>query len=84
MGSEPGMAWNWCVNLAKYCELYIITEGEFRDNIELVVPTLPKGKNMHFYYNPIGGDDASKCEKIRKMCWNQLRHIFPIMIDICY
>lgn len=71
MGSEPGMAWNWCVNLAKYCELYIITEGEFRDNIELVVPTLPKGKNMHFYYNPIGGDDASKCEKIRKMCWNQ-------------
>ena len=31
MGSEPGMAWNWCVNLAKYCELYIITEGEFQE-----------------------------------------------------
>lgn len=31
MGSEPGMAWNWCVNLAKYCELHIITEGEFRE-----------------------------------------------------
>ena len=40
MGSEPGMAWNWCVNLAKYCELHIITEGEFRDKIEAVVPTL--------------------------------------------
>ena len=25
MGSEPGMAWNWCVHLAKHCELYIIT-----------------------------------------------------------
>lgn len=64
MGSEPGMAWNWCVNLAKYCELYIITEGEFRDNIENVIPTLPQGKNMHFYYNPVS-------DRIRKMCWNQ-------------
>ena len=64
MGSEPGMAWNWCVNLAKYCELYIVTEGEFRDKIEAVVPTLPQGENMHFYYNPVS-------ERVRKMCWNQ-------------
>ncbi len=64
MGSEPGMAWNWCVNLAKDCELHIITEGEFRDNIEAVLPTLPQGKNMHFYYNPVS-------DEIRKMCWNQ-------------
>lgn len=64
MGSEPGMAWNWCVNLAKHCELFIITEGEFRDKIESVVPTLPQGKNMHFYYNPV-------TPEIRKMCWNQ-------------
>lgn len=64
MGSEPGMAWNWCVNLAKYCELHIITEGEFRNKIEELLPTLPQGKNMHFYYNPVS-------EEIRKMCWNQ-------------
>ncbi|MDN0048984.1 glycosyltransferase [Bacteroides gallinaceum] len=64
MGSEPGMAWNWCVNLAKHCELHIITEGEFRDKIEATIPTLPQGKNMHFYYNPVS-------EEIRKMCWNQ-------------
>ena len=64
MGSEPGMAWNWVSNLARFCELYIITEGEFRDKIEEVVPTLEQGKNMHFYYNPVS-------EKIRKMCWNQ-------------
>lgn len=64
MGSEPGMAWNWCVNLAKYCELHIITEGEFRYNIEEILPTLPQSKNMHFYYNPVS-------EEIRKMCWNQ-------------
>lgn len=64
MGSEPGMAWNWVSNLAKFCELYIITEGEFREKIEAVVPMLEQGKNMQFYYNPV-------TEEIRKMCWNQ-------------
>lgn len=64
MGSEPGMAWNWCMNLAKYCKLHIITEGEFRNRIEAVLPTLPQGKNMHFYYNPVSED-------IRRKCWNQ-------------
>ena len=64
MGSEPGMAWNWCVNLANHCELHIVTEGEFRDHIEAVLPSLPHGKNMHFYYNPVS-------EKVRKMCWDQ-------------
>ncbi len=64
MGSEPGMAWNWVSNLAKFCELHIITEGEFRERIEAVVPTLKQGRNLHFYYNPVS-------EKIRRMCWNQ-------------
>lgn len=64
MGSEPGMAWNWCANLANYCELHIITEGEFRDRIEAVVPTLPQGRNMHFYYNSVS-------DEVRRMCWNQ-------------
>ena len=64
MGSEPGMAWNWVSNLAKFCELYIITEGEFREKIEAVVPTLEQGRNMHFYYNPVS-------DVIRNMCWNQ-------------
>lgn len=63
-GSEPGMAWNWCCHLAKHCELHIITEGEFRDDIEAILPTMECGKNMHFYYLPVS-------EKIRKMCWNQ-------------
>lgn len=63
-GSEPGMAWNWCTHLAKHCELHIITEGEFRDDIERVLPTLEYGHYMHFYYLPVS-------EKIRRMCWNQ-------------
>lgn len=64
MGSEPGMAWNWCVNLAKYCELHIITEGEFESNISAVLTTLPQAENMHFYYNQVS-------DNVRKMCWNQ-------------
>ncbi|MBQ0048904.1 MAG: glycosyltransferase [Bacteroidales bacterium] len=63
-GSEPGMAWNWCCHLAKHCVLHIITEGEFREDIERVLSTLEYGHNMHFYYLPVG-------EKIRRMCWNQ-------------
>lgn len=63
-GSEPGMAWNWCSNLAKYCELFIITEGEWKKEIEDAVKTHPYGKNMHFYYNPVP-------QKVRDMCWNQ-------------
>lgn len=64
MGSEPGMAWNWCVNLAKYCELFIITEGEFKSKTESVVQTLPQCKNIHFFYNPVP-------DRIRRICWNQ-------------
>lgn len=64
MGSEPGMAWNWCVNLAKYYELHIITEGEFRSQIEEALITIPQRNNMHFYYNQVS-------EKVRRICWNQ-------------
>lgn len=71
MGSEPGMAWNWCVNLAKYCELFIVTESEFEDKVRSAVSSLPQGKNMHFYFVPIGGDDEKLSQKIRKRCWNQ-------------
>ncbi|SHJ61514.1 glycosyltransferase family 4 protein [Pseudozobellia thermophila] len=63
-GSEPGMAWNWCVHLARHCELHIITEGEFKEHIEAALLQLPEAKNMHFYYNPVS-------DRVRKMCWNQ-------------
>lgn len=63
-GSEPGVGWNWVVNLAKYCNLYIITEGEWKDDIESAIQTLPQKNHLHFYYNPLP-------DKIRRMCWNQ-------------
>jgi len=64
MGSEPGMGWHWCAGLARECELFIITEGEFRDEIEEALKTLPQANRMHFYYNPVSA-------RVRKMCWNQ-------------
>lgn len=64
MGSEPGMAWNWIINLANYCKVYVITEGEWKEKIEEAIKELPQGNNITFYYNPVS-------DKIRKMCWNQ-------------
>lgn len=63
-GSEPGVGWNWIVNLAKSCNVFVITEGEWKDEIEASVKELPQHDNIHFYYNPISPE-------IRKMCWNQ-------------
>lgn len=63
-GSEQGMGWNWVVNIARYCNVYVITEGEFRENIEKAMTALPQKDNIHFYYNPLP-------DKVRKMCWNQ-------------
>lgn len=63
-GSEPGMGWNWCIHLAKYCEVHVITEGEFKDQIEAHIKILPQANNLFFYYIPVSDD-------VRKMCWNQ-------------
>jgi len=64
MGSEPGMAWNWVINLANYCKVYVITEGEWKDEIDAALKELPQGENITFFYN-------SFSERIRKICWNQ-------------
>ncbi len=63
-GSEPGVGWNWAVNLARYCNVYVITEGEWQQDILDAVGRLPQRINLHFYFNPVS-------DKIRKMCWHQ-------------
>ncbi len=63
-GSEPGMAWNWIINLANHCHLHVITEGEWQKEIEEALEQFPQGKNITFYYNPVP-------TKVRNMCWNQ-------------
>lgn len=79
-GSEPGMGWNWVCNLARYCNLFIITEGEWQKEIECSIEAALKGdmlkdknptgltreqaKHMHFYYSNV-------TPEVRAMCWNQ-------------
>lgn len=63
-GSEPGMGWNWITNLAKYAELFIITEGEWENEIKESLENHPYKYNLHFYFLPVP-------DKVRKMCWNQ-------------
>lgn len=63
-GSEPGLGWNWIVNLSKYCNVFVITEGEWKEDIEREICKLPQKDNIHIYYNPVSS-------KVREMCWNQ-------------
>lgn len=63
-GSEPGMGWNWILALSKYCQLYVITEGEWRDKIEEAIAHLPQKDSIHFFYLPVE-------PKVREICWNQ-------------
>ena len=63
-GSEQGVGWNWIVNIARYCKCYVITEGEWRMEIESALEELPHKENIIFYYNPVS-------DEVRKMCWNQ-------------
>lgn len=63
-GSEPGMGWNWIINIAKHCNVFVITEGEWKEEILDAVRNLPQKDNIRFYFNPMS-------DKVRKMCWNQ-------------
>lgn len=63
-GSEPGMGWNWIAMISRSCRVFVITEGEWRKEIEEAVAHLPQKENLHFFYLPVS-------ERIRKMCWNQ-------------
>ncbi len=65
MGSEPGMGWNWIINLASYCELYVISEGEFKKKCEQwCLEHFDVGQHIHWYWNPVS-------QSTRDKCWNQ-------------
>lgn len=58
------MGWNWIINIASHCKVHVITEGEWRTEIEAAIEKLPQKDNIRFYYNPLP-------EHVRRMCWNQ-------------
>lgn len=63
-GSELGVGWHWMIEIAKYCRVFVITEGQWRDEIEAAIMALPQRENIKMYYNPVS-------DRVRKMCWNQ-------------
>lgn len=63
-GSEPGVGWNWIVNIAKKCNVFVITESEWENEINAALQKLPQLDNIHFYFNPVS-------QEVRDMCWNQ-------------
>ena len=63
-GSEQGVGWHWMIEIAKHCRVFVITEGQWRDEIEEAIQTLPQKENIMMYYNPVS-------ERVRRMCWNQ-------------
>lgn len=79
MGSEQGMGWNFITYLAKHCEVFVISEGEYRATIEEWIASEklkvkseeltfddPRtfANRMHFYWNPVP-------QSTREKCWNQ-------------
>lgn len=51
-GSEPGVGWNWHIELAKYrCELYVLTRSNNKDNIESVLGSVDLSSVKFIYYD---------------------------------
>lgn len=81
MGSEQGMAWNFISRLAAFCELFVITESEYRERNKAAVIPADNGLNtyglsreqcerIHFCFVD-AGETEEDSERIRRMCWNQ-------------
>lgn len=63
-GSEQGVGWNWTIQIAKYCNCFIITESEYQKEIDNAVANHPYKDRLHFFYLPVK-------QEVRDMCWNQ-------------
>lgn len=84
MGSEQGMSWHFIKRIAERCEVFVITESEYRQkNMEAVTfdvnDSLGTNRHgltrelcgrIHFTFVDVGKDEE-ECRKIRGMCWHQ-------------
>lgn len=48
-GSEQAITWSWAWSLSSYCEVWVITHPEYRQNIENFLAEHPN-PNLHFYF----------------------------------
>ncbi|MEO9210107.1 MAG: glycosyltransferase family 4 protein [Ginsengibacter sp.] len=63
-GSEVGMGWSWVINLSQHCQLYVLTEKGFQEEIETEIRKLNLLYPPIFYYLDIG-------EEGRRLFWKQ-------------
>lgn len=61
-GSEPGVGWNWALQMAKWNEVYVITRSNNRKAIEIFLQEHPI-EHLHFYYH----DCAAWKMKMKKL-----------------
>lgn len=63
-GSEIGMGWNWIISLSNHCRLTVITESDFRKDIEKKIPDLNLKYVPDFHYIDVR-------ERGRELFWKQ-------------
>ena len=61
-GSEPGVGWNWALQMSKMDEVYVITRANNRKVIETFLQKHPV-EHLHFYYH----DCAAWKRKMKKL-----------------
>ena len=61
-GSEPGVGWNWAIQMANWNEVYVITRSNNKDVIEAYLKRNPV-EHLHFYYH-----DCSALKRKLKNC----------------
>lgn len=52
-GSEPGVGWNWVMEMSKYFDLWVLVHKEMADDIEEYVTRTGIDKEIHFIYYDI-------------------------------
>ena len=57
-GSEPGVGWNWALQMAKMDEVYVITRSNNRKVIETFLQKHPV-EHLHFYYHDCAKTDLN-------------------------
>ena len=50
-GSEPGVGWNWVLQMAKYNKLHVITRANNQEIIEAHLPLDLKSNIVFYYYD---------------------------------
>lgn len=62
-GSEPGMGWNFVMQISSFCEVHVLVEGKFRKDIEHYFEEHPeKHRGKYFYFI-----DKQRHRRLRKI-----------------